>query len=110
MALTKEGVIAALTTIMGPKGTNIVTGGEVRALEVDGNSIRFVLEIDPSLNKEYLKIKETAESYLKKLGAKKVSIVLTADATKAVPPDLKPNRKSEPSASNTMKFSSRPAP
>ncbi len=46
MALTKEGVIAALTTIMGPKGTNIVTGGEVRALEVNGNSIRFVLEIE----------------------------------------------------------------
>ena len=49
MALTKEVVIDALTTIMGPKGTDIVTGGEVRALDVDENNIRFVLEIDQSL-------------------------------------------------------------
>ena len=96
MALTKEGVIDALTTIMGPKGTDIVTGGEVRALDVDENNVRFVLEIDQSLAKEYSKIKETAESYLRKLGAKEVSIVLTAHAPKDPPPDLKPKRKPEP--------------
>ena len=96
MALTKEGVIDALTTIMGPKGTDIVTGGEVRALDVDANNVRFVLEIDQSLAKEYSKIKETAESYLRKLGAKEVSIVLTAHAPKDPPPDLKPKRKPEP--------------
>ena len=96
MALTKEGVIDALTTIMGPKGTDIVTGGEVRALAVDGNNVRFVLEIDQSLAKEYTKIKEASESYLRKLGAKEVSIVLTAHAPKDPPPDLKPKRKSEP--------------
>ena len=96
MALTKEGVIDALTTIMGPKGTDIVTGGEVRALAVDENNVRFVLEIDQSLAKEYTKIKEASESYLRKLGAKEVSIVLTAHAPKDPPPDLKPKRKSEP--------------
>ena len=96
MALTKEGVIDALTTIMGPKGTDIVTGGEVCALDVDENNVRFVLEIDQYLAKEYSKIKETAESYLRKLGAKEVSIVLTAHAPKDPPPDLKPKRKPEP--------------
>ena len=96
MALTKEGVIDALTTIMGPKGTDIVTGGEVRALDVDENNVRFVLEIDQSLAKEYSTIKETAESYLRKLGAKEVSIVLTAHAPKDPPPDLKPKRKPAP--------------
>ena len=96
MALTKEGVIDALTTIMGPKGTDIVTGGEVRALDVDANNVRFVLEIDQSLAKEYSKIKERSESYLRKLGAKEVSIILTAHSPKAPPPDLKPKRKPEP--------------
>lgn len=96
MALTKEVVIDALTTIMGPKGTDIVTGGEVRALDVDENNIRFVLEIDQSLAKEYSKIKERSESYLRKLGAKEVSIVLTAHSPKDPPPDLKPKRKPEP--------------
>ena len=96
MALTKARVIDALTTIIGPKGTDIVTGGEVRALDVDENNVRFVLEIDQSLTKEYSKIKETSESYLRKLGAKEVSIVLTAHAPKDPPPDLKPKQKPGP--------------
>jgi ATP-binding protein involved in chromosome partitioning len=78
LALTKESVIAALKTIIGPNGNDIVTGGEVRALSVDGNNVSFVLEIDQSLSKEYSKIKEASEVSVKKLGAKEVSIVLTA--------------------------------
>ena len=50
MALTKESVIEALKTIIGPNGNDIVTGGEVRALTVDGNNVSFVLEIDQSLS------------------------------------------------------------
>jgi len=96
LALTKARVIDALTTIIGPKGTDIVTGGEVRALDVDENNVRFVLEIDQSSAKEYSKIKETSESYLRKLGAKEVSIVLTAHAPKDPPPDLKPKQKPGP--------------
>ena len=58
--------------------------------------IRFVLEIDQALADEYSKIKDASEVALKKLGASEVSIVLTAHASQKAPPDLKPNRKSEP--------------
>ena len=98
MALTRESVIEALKTIQGPKGQDIVTGGEVRALDVGEKDVRFVLEIDQALADEYSKIKDAAEVTLKKLGASEVSIVLTAHASQKAPPDLKPNRKSEPRA------------
>ena len=58
--------------------------------------MRFVLEIDQSLADEYSKIKDASEVALKKLGVSEVSIVLTAHASQKAPPDLKPNRKSEP--------------
>jgi len=96
VALTRESVIEALKTIQGPKGQDIVTGGEVRALDVGEKDIRFVLEIDQALADEYSKIKDASEVALKKLGASEVSIVLTAHASQKAPPDLKPNRKSEP--------------
>ena len=96
MALTRESVIEALKTIQGPKGQDIVTGGEVRALDVGEKDVRFVLEIDQSLADEYSKIKDASEVALKKLGVSEVSIVLTAHASQKAPPDLKPNRKSEP--------------
>jgi len=102
LALTKESVIAALKTIIGPNGNDIVTGGEVRALSVDGNNVSFVLEIDQSLSKEYSKIKEASEVSVKKLGAKEVSIVLTAHASQKAPPDLKPSKKSEPKGPKTI--------
>ena len=64
MALTRESVIEALKTIQGPKGQDIVTGGEVRALDVGENDVRFVLEIDQALADEYSKIKDaSAVSY-----------------------------------------------
>ena len=91
MALTKESVIEALKTIIGPNGNDIVTGGEVRALSVDGKNVRLVLEIDQSLSNEYSKIREASEESVKKLGAKEVSIVLTAHASQKAPPDLKPS-------------------
>ena len=96
MALTRESVIEALKTIQGPKGQDIVTGGEVRALDVGEKDVRFVLEIDQTLADEYSKIKDASEETLKKLGASEVSIVLTAHASQEAPPDLKPSRKSEP--------------
>ena len=102
MALTKESVIEALKTIIGPNGNDIVTGGEVRALNVDGNNVSFVLEIDQSLSKEYSQVKAASEALVKKLGAKEVSIVLTAHASQKAPPDLKPSQKSEPKGPKTI--------
>ena len=41
MALTRESVIEALKTIQGPKGQDIVTGGEVRALDVGEKAVSY---------------------------------------------------------------------
>ena len=37
----QESVIEALKTIQGPKGQDIVTGGEVRALDVGEKDVRL---------------------------------------------------------------------
>lgn len=89
MSLTREQVLDCLKTIKDPSGSDIVEVGLVRALNVDGTAIRFVMEVaapDP-----YLPIKADAEAKLTALGASAVSIVMTAHSKPAAPPpDLKP--------------------
>ncbi|MGR3698973.1 MAG: iron-sulfur cluster assembly protein, partial [Roseovarius sp.] len=49
MALTRESVLETLKTITDPvSGTDIVAAGVMRALTVEGGTVRFVLEIDPA--------------------------------------------------------------
>ena len=59
MALTRESVLDALKTIKDPvSGQDIVSAGVTRGLNVEGNAVRFVLEIDPAKAKRY---RETSE-------------------------------------------------
>ena len=49
MSVTREIALAELRQITDPVGgQDIVAAGMVRALTVDDNNIRFVLEIDPA--------------------------------------------------------------
>ena len=96
MALTRENVIETLKSLKGPKGLDIISGGEMHALEVTDISVRFVLEIEDSLIDFYSNLKELAESKLKKMGAQEVSIALTAHAALKTPPDLKGKQKAQP--------------
>ncbi len=49
MSLTREAVLDCLRGIVDPVGgKDIVTAGMVRALTVEGDAVRFVLEIDPA--------------------------------------------------------------
>ncbi|GAW33038.1 septum site-determining protein MinD [Roseovarius sp. A-2] len=97
MALTRESVLAALKQITDPvSGSDIVAAGVMRALTVDGGTVRFVLEIDPSKAEAYSPVRDAAEAAVKALpGAETVSVVLTGHSAKA-PPDLKPGKKAEP--------------
>ncbi len=97
MALSREDVLAALKEIKDPvTGDDLVAAGLVRALNVDGGSVRFVMEIDPKLSQTLEPVRAEAEARLKALpGAETVSIMMTAHSEKA-PPDLKPNRRPEP--------------
>ncbi|PUB11518.1 Mrp/NBP35 family ATP-binding protein [Yoonia sediminilitoris] len=94
MSITREQVLDCLKEIKDPSGKDIVEAGLVRALNVDGDAVRFVMEV--ASPEPYLPIKAEAEEKLAALGAAKVSIVMTAHSKPAAPPDLKPNRKPEP--------------
>ena len=68
MSLTRETVLAALKAIKDPvsgQGQDIVASGVMRALTVDGGTVRFVLEINPSQAPAFEAVKSEAESMLK---------------------------------------------
>ncbi|WP_338549019.1 Mrp/NBP35 family ATP-binding protein [Roseovarius phycicola] len=98
MALTRESVLDALKTIKDPvSGDDIVAAGVTRGLNVEGATVRFVMEIDPAKAELYQPAQADAEAAIKALDPNAVvSAVLTAHSAKSPPPDLKPQRKAEP--------------
>ena len=94
MALSREDVLACLKQIKAPSGVDLVEAGLVRALNVDSGAVRFVMEVDSP--EPFAAAKAEAEQALSELGAKPVSIVMTAHSKPTPPPDLKPSRQAEP--------------
>mmetsp|Transcript_28967 Transcript_28967/g.55471 ORF Transcript_28967/g.55471 Transcript_28967/m.55471 type:complete len:327 (-) Transcript_28967:807-1787(-) len=69
----------------------------MRALNVAGGTVRFVMEINPADAAIYEDIKAQAEAALGAMdGVEQVSIVLTGHTEKAPPPDLGMAKKAEP--------------
>ncbi len=97
MTLERDSVLEALKQITDPaSGSDIVTAGVMRALSIEGGTIRFVLEINPDRAKEYEAVQALAEAAVKGLdGAEIVSVVMTGHSAPKPPPDLKTKRKSE---------------
>ncbi len=93
----REAVLANLKKIVDPgSGQDIVSSGLVRALNVEGDQVRFVIEIDPKKAEQMEPIRAAAEQAASMVeGVEKVSAMLTAHSEKA-PPELKP--KPKPSA------------
>ncbi|NCX08278.1 MAG: DUF59 domain-containing protein [Rhodobacteraceae bacterium] len=96
MSLTREQVLEALKNIAPEGSADIVTSGVMRALNVDGASVRFVMEIDPAQAEAYMPVKTKAEDMLKSMGAADISVVMTAHKAASAPPDLKMQKKGEP--------------
>ena len=94
---SRDAVLAELKNIKDPvSGSDIVAAGIVRALNVDGGQVRFVLEIDPARAEAMEPVRAEAEARVKALpGVEKASVMMTAHSQKA-PPELKP--KPKPSA------------
>lgn len=90
----RDAVLANLKKITDPvSGQDIVSAGIVRALNVDGDTVRFVLEIDPKLAERMEPVRAAAEQAAQMTdGVSKVSAMMTAHSEKA-PPDLKPKPK-----------------
>lgn len=96
MSLSRELVLEALKNIAPEGGADIVTSGVMRALNVDGANVRFVMEIDPEKAELYMPVKIKAEQMLKSMGAADISVVMTAHKVASAPPDLKTQKKAEP--------------
>ena len=89
-------ILAALKTYTDPQsGTDIVSAGMVRALNVENGIVRFVLEIDPAQAESMEKLREKLQEDLKALaGVQQVSVVMTGHSERPPPPDLKSARHS----------------
>jgi ATP-binding protein involved in chromosome partitioning len=95
----RDAVLDALKTIPDPSGRgSIVESGVVKALSVsEDGAVRFVMEVSGTQAQAYASVRDQAEAALKALpDIGTVSVVMTAHAAPAAPPDLKPNRAAEP--------------
>ena len=98
MSVSRDAVLTCLKTLTDPvSGSDIVEAGLVRALSVEDGAVRFVMEVNPAQTDAYAALRDSADAAVKALeGVVSVSVVLTAHAQKAPPPDLKLGRKAEP--------------
>lgn len=92
MSVTREDILAALSRIADPvAGGDIVRSGLVRALTVEGGTVRFVMEITPDQAEAMRPVHDAAEAALRALpGVSAVQIAMTAHNAPKPPPELKP--------------------
>jgi ATP-binding protein involved in chromosome partitioning len=102
MTVSREAVLAALRAVPMPgTGSSIVEADVVRALMIEGDRVRFVLEVAPELGASLEPTRSAAEAAVKALpGVGAVSALLTAHgpAPARKPPDLKIGRHPTPQA------------
>ncbi len=101
MAITREEIMSALSRLALPGGKDLVSADMIRALTIEGDSVRFVIEAaDPGEAAKMEGIRKAAEQLVTALdGVEKTSVILTAHgpAPKAPePPQLKVGRHPTP--------------
>ncbi|MGB1235743.1 MAG: Mrp/NBP35 family ATP-binding protein [Planktomarina sp.] len=97
MAISKEQVTGALEQLQLPDGGNLVSRDFVRAVTIEGENVRFVIEApNPDIAKKLGAIRSAAEAMVAALdGVDHVTAVVTAHEEKA-PPNLKVGRHPTP--------------
>lgn len=99
MALDVEAVRKVLAGVSVPGGGDLVSRDLVRALSVDGDQVRFVIEAaTPDEARSFGPVQAAAEAALRAAGAALVQIVMTAHgpAAKAPAPSLKIGQHASP--------------
>lgn len=94
MSITKAEVEEALARVALPDGKNLIEHDLIRALAIDGTSVRFVIEApSPEVARQMGPLRDAAENVVAELaGVEAVSVALTAHGPaekKAAPPSLK---------------------
>ncbi len=87
MTVTKDQVLAALATVQDPaSGKNIVTADIARAISIEGDTVRFVLEVEAARGGAMEPVRlEAVEAVEGLTGVVKVSALVTAHSDKPVP-------------------------
>ncbi len=95
MSPTRESVLAALKGMTLPDGSDLVSRDVVRALQVDGGSVRFVIEAESAEAARALEpARRAAEEMLKRMpGVTSVTAVMTAHGPAARPAGAPPSLK-----------------
>ncbi len=97
MPVTRDQILAALSAIQNPfSGKDIVADDTVRALTIDGDAVRFVMEVAADQGQAMEPVREAAEKTVAALpGVGSASVLLTAHSAPSAPPDLS-GRKTAP--------------
>src|SRR4051794_3471783 len=100
MTVSRDAVLEALRAVPMPgRGGSVVDADVVRALVVEGDEVRFLLEVDAAEGPRLESTRAAAEAAVAALaGVARVSVLLTAHgpAVKGPPPDLKIGRHPTP--------------
>lgn len=89
MQLTKENIITTLIELDNFSfNADMLTG-----LVIDGKNVGFALELPPELSSQAERYQAAAETAVKQLGAKKVTVITTAERT---PPDTFSTKRGKP--------------
>ena len=88
MSVTKRQVLDALRGVKDPaSGKDIVSADIARAISIEGDTVRFVLEVEAARGGAMEPVRQEAMAAVQALGVGKVSALVTAHSEKA-PPDL----------------------
>lgn len=91
MAVTADQIRAELDRLALPDGGSLVSRDMLRALQVDGTAVRFVIEApSPDIARQMEPLRKAAEAAVLALdGVESVTAALTAHASAPTPPNLK---------------------
>lgn len=90
MSITVEAIVEELKRVQLPDGTNIVDADMVRAVTIEGDSVRFVLEGPGELGERMEPVRSGAEALILRMtGVEKCSVMMTAHIAPKQPPNLK---------------------
>ncbi len=88
MSVTTEQIRAALSRVAIPDGKDLISGDLVRAIQIDGSVVRFVIEApSPEIARLMEPVRKAAEAVVADLpGVSQVTVALTAHGPAAKPP------------------------
>ncbi|MEM8570909.1 MAG: Mrp/NBP35 family ATP-binding protein [Pseudomonadota bacterium] len=104
MTIDRAAILSALRSVSVPgRDVNLTDADIVRALTIDGTTVRFVIEVDPSEGAKLEPMRAEAEAVVRALPqVDNVSVILTAHGPAAAqpktPPSLKVGRHAKPQA------------